>query len=115
MDTVGRAREDFERSEIDELRIRFVEPEGIEFSVGDFGDESLVVTLNEDSITDAETLGQIFELGVPLSVLGVTAGSVVKFFVEVFSHGQSTDRVPRETTLEFTVPPPDFEHIMWQV
>ncbi|GDY09031.1 amylopullulanase [Planctomycetia bacterium] len=116
VDTVGRAREDFERSEIDELRIRFVEPEGIEFSVGDFGDESLVVTLNEDSITDAETaLGQIFELGVPLSVLGVTAGSVVKFFVEVFSHGQSTDRVPRETTLEFTVPPPDFEHIMWQV
>lgn len=116
VDTAGRAREDFERSEIDELRIRFVEPEGIEFSIGGFGDESLVITLNEDSIAAGEAaLGQTIELGVPLSVLGVTAGSVVKFFVEAFSHGQSTDRVPRETTLEFTVPPPDFEHIMWQV
>lgn len=116
VDTIGRAREDLERSEIDELRIRFVEPEGIEFSISGLGDESLVVTLNQDSIADAEAaLGQTFELGVPLSVLGVKAGSVVKFFVEAFSHGQSSDRVPRETTLEFTVPPPDFEHIMWQV
>lgn len=79
-------------------------------------DESLVVTLNEDSVDDGEAaLGQTFEFSVPLSVRGLEAGSLVKFFVEAFSHGQSSDRVPRETTLEFTVPPPDFEHLMWQV
>lgn len=116
VDTVGRAREDFQHAEIDELRIRFVEPEGLELTVGGFREESLLVTLNEDSIADGEAaVGQTFELAVPLSGLGLDVGSVVKFFVEAFSHGQSSDRVPRETTLEFTVPPPDFEHIMWQV
>ncbi|MFM9965708.1 MAG: hypothetical protein ACKV2Q_31375 [Planctomycetaceae bacterium] len=50
-----------------------------------------------------------------MSALGVQAGSVLKFFVEVFANGHSTDRVPRETTIELTVPPPDCEHVMWQV
>ena len=116
IDTAARAREDFDRSGIDELRIRFVEPEGSELSVSGFGTGSLVVALNAEPITAAEAaLGQTFELGVPLTTLDVEPGSVLKFFVEVFSIGQSTDRVPRETTLELTVPPPEFEHILWQV
>ena len=116
IDTAARAREDFDRLGIDELRIRFVEPEGSELSVSGFGTGSLVVALNAEPITAAEAaLGQTFELGVPLTTLDVEPGSVLKFFVEVFSNGQSTDRVPRETTLELTVPPPEFEHILWQV
>ena len=54
-------------------------------------------------------------LSIALSALNAQAGSVLKFFVEVFSKGQSHDRVPRETTIELTVPPPAFEHVMWQV
>ena len=116
VDTASRAREDFDRSGINELRIRFVEPEGSELSVSGFGAGPLVVALNAEPITAAEAaLGQTFELGVPLATLDVESGSVLKFFVEVFSNGQSTDRVPRETTLELTVPPPEFEHILWQV
>ena len=135
VDTAGRARDDFQRAEIDELRIRFVEPEGLELTVGGLSDESLTVTLNADStqvdrsLRDRNSghgvthllsvgeaaLGPIFELSVTLTALGVEPGSVLKFFVEAFSHGQSTDRAPRETTLELTVPPPDFEQIMWQV
>ncbi|MBC7822191.1 MAG: alpha-amylase/alpha-mannosidase, partial [Planctomycetaceae bacterium] len=116
VDTASRAREDFQRAEIDELRIRFVEPEGLELTVGGLSDKSLTVTLNADSLAGGEAaLGPIFELGVTLTALGAEPGSVLKFFVEVFSHGQSTDRAPRETTLELTVPPPDFEQIMWQV
>ena len=135
VDTKGRAREDFQQAEIDELRIRFVEPEGLELTVSGLSDESLAVMLNDDSpqvdrsLRDRNSghgvtrlhsvgeaaLGPIFELSVTLSALGVQPGSQLKFFVEVFSHGQSTDRAPRETTLELTVPPPDFEQIMWQV
>ncbi len=120
VDTTGRARDDFQRAEIDELRIRFVEPEGVELTVTELSGESPTVTLNADSPPAEQpyaqaALAQIFELGASLSVLNVQPGSVLKFFVEVFSHGQSTDRAPRETTLELTVPPPDFEQILWQV
>lgn len=116
VDTAGRAREDFQRAEINELRIRFVEPEGLELTVSGLSETSPTVTLNTDSIAAGEAaLGQIFELGATLTALGVEPGRVLKFFVEVFSHGQSTDRAPRETALELTVPPPDFEQIMWQV
>lgn len=116
VDTASRAREDFERSGIDELRIRFVEPEGLELAVTGFGEASLAVTLNdaETSAGDA-AISQVFELGVMLSSLDVQSGSVLKFFVELFAKGQSCDRAPRETTLELTVPPPDFEQILWQV
>ena len=116
VDTASRAREDFERSGIDELRIRFVEPEGLELAVTGFGEASLAVTLNgaETSAGDA-AISQVFELGVMLSALDVQSGSVLKFFVELFAKGQSCDRAPRETTLELTVPPPDFEQILWQV
>ena len=116
VDTASRARDDFERAGIDELQIRFVEPEGLELSIAGFGKPSLSVAVTDDDTSAGEAaIGQIFELGIPLSALNAQAGSVLKFFVEVFSKGQSHDRVPRETTIELTVPPPDFEHVMWQV
>ena len=123
VDTTGRARDDFQRAEIDELRIRFVEPAGVELSVSKLFNASPTVTLNTNAVgsapadhpSAAAALGQIFELGASLTSLNVQPGDLLKFFVEVFSHGQSTDRAPRETTLELTVPPPDFEQILWQV
>ncbi len=116
IDTANRAREDFERAGIDELRIRFVEPEGLELSVTGFGDAALCVTLDDDGMSAGEAaFGQVFELGVTLSALDIQPGSVLKFFVELFANSQSCDRAPRETTLELTVPPPDFEQILWQV
>ena len=116
VDTASRASDDFERAGIDELQIRFVEPEGLELSIADFGKPSLSVAVtDEDTSAGEAAIGQIFELGIPLSALNAQAGSVLKFFVEVFSKGQSHDRVPRETTIELTVPPPDFEQFMWQV
>ena len=33
---------------------------------------------------------------------------------DVDTNGQSLDRAPREGAIELTVPPPDFERIMWQ-
>lgn len=125
VDTASRARNDFQHAEIDELRIRFVEPEGLELTVSRLCDVSPTVTLNAGTLRVGSApadhppgeaaLGQIFELAVAFTALGVEPGSMLKFFVEVFSHGQSSDRAPRETTLELTVPPPDFEQIMWQV
>jgi hypothetical protein len=120
VDTANRAREDLQRAEIDELRVRFVEPAGLELVVSDLSNGSLTVALNSaaeaaDDPPGEAAVGQIVELSVTLTALGVVPGSVLKFFVELFSHGQSADRAPRETTLELTVPPPDFEQIMWQV
>lgn len=116
VETASRAGEDFERSGIDELRIRFVEPEGLELTVTGFGQATLSVRLNDAGSSAGEAaIGQVFELGILLSVLDVQPGSVLKFFVELFALGQSCDRAPREMTLELTVPPPDFEHILWQV
>ncbi len=116
VDTASRARDDFERTGIDELRIRFVEPEGLELAVIGFGETTLSVTLDNVGTSAGEAaIGQVFELGVMLSALDVQSGSVLKFFVELFANGQSYDLAPRETTLELTVPPPDFEQILWQV
>ena len=125
VDTATRARDDFQRAEIDELRIRFVEPEGVELTIVGLSEKSPTVTHSKaaapaglaptECSPGEAAIGQIFELGVPLSTLGVEPGRVLKFFVEAFSHGQSSDRAPRETTLEITVPPSDFEQILWQV
>ena len=116
VDTASRAREDFERFGIDELRIRFVEPEGLELTVTGFGEASLTVTLDDAGMTAGHAaIGQVFELSVLLSALDAQPGSVLKFFIELFAKGQSGDRAPRETTLELTVPPPEFEQILWQV
>ena len=120
VDTAKRACEDFQRAEIDELRIRFVEPEGLELTVRGLSNESPTVTLNAapipvGAVRAAAAVGQIFELSVTLAALGVKPGSVLKFFAEAFSKGQSSDRAPRETTIELIVPPPDFEQILGQV
>jgi hypothetical protein len=60
-------------------------------------------------------VGPILELSAHLTDLGVKQGDVLQFFVELFANRQSVDRAPRETTIDLTVPSPDFEQIMWQV
>jgi hypothetical protein len=50
-----------------------------------------------------------------MSLLGVKAGDPLQFFVEILRDGSSLDRVPREGTIELSVPVPDFERILWQV
>jgi alpha-amylase/alpha-mannosidase (GH57 family) len=118
LDTAGPAREVI--SPRDELRMRFSAPEGLELRVAGLGEARIAATLrqNKKSTGAAEVavaVGQILELSVPMSLLGVKAGDPLQFFVEILRDGSSLDRVPREGTIELSVPVPDFERILWQV
>lgn len=124
IDTTGRASSDCAKSQIDEVRLRFAEPAGLEICVARLNQERPVVTLFKgkvecfatDSISHGEAaIDQILEIAVNLDALDVQPGDVLKFFVELFAAGQSVDRGPRETTLEMTVPPRNFEQVQWQV
>jgi hypothetical protein len=66
------------------------------------------------TVVEAAT-GKIVELAIPFGRLGLKAGDMVRFYVELLSHDASLDRAPREGIFELTVPSSDFERIMWQV
>jgi hypothetical protein len=60
-------------------------------------------------------IDQIVEFAVPFDMLEVKVDQPVQFFVELLEAGQSRDRAPREGTIDFKRPSPDFEQIMWDV
>ena len=124
LDTAGRVREDFAKSAVDEVRLRFVEPPGLELSVTQLDQPRPQITLlkgnmkclAESSDEHGEAaIDKILELALNLNSLGVQPGGVLKFFVELISAGQSCDRGPRETTLEMTIPPANYEQLQWHV
>jgi hypothetical protein len=56
---------------------------------------------------------QIFEAAVPFSVLGVTSGAPVSFFVSLHLNGTELERYPSHRPLELMVPTPDFDAQNW--
>jgi alpha-amylase/alpha-mannosidase (GH57 family) len=56
---------------------------------------------------------QIFEAAVPFSVLGVTSGAPVSFFVSIHLNGTELERYPSHRPLELQVPTPDFDAQNW--
>jgi alpha-amylase/alpha-mannosidase (GH57 family) len=117
IDTARYALEDLES--LDELRLRFVEPAGLEVRITGlrqhdaraklFRDDKPVLKANVELAID-----QILELAVPFEDLGLTPDASVQMYIEAISRKQSVDRAPQEGVLEMTVPSPDFELIMWQ-
>jgi alpha-amylase/alpha-mannosidase (GH57 family) len=117
IDTGGQAAEALES--IDELRLRFVEPAGLEIRITGFRareprgklyrDDKLVGKAAVEVAVD-----RILEAAVPFEDLGLAADATVQMVVEAFLKKQSVDRAPQEGVLELTVPSPDFERIMWQ-
>ncbi len=118
IDTARRAAE--ELSEIDELRVVFLEPPETVIRVSGFGSRELTAKLVRGSRTVskaavAAAVDEVVELSVSFSDLHRSPDQLVRFFVEAFSGKQSVDKAPREGVIEFAVPSPDFEMIMWQV
>ncbi len=58
---------------------------------------------------------KILELAVPFADLGFRPGQEVQFFTSLKNDRIEIIRLPRESTLSFTVPHKDFENEMWMV
>lgn len=117
IDTKGRAKEDL--TQVEELRIGFVEPMGFALRIMKPGTAACQVRLyGGDELTPNAkiqmAIDQILELTVLFSDLNLRPEEPVHLYIEAFSEEQSVDRAPREGTLDFTVPSADYEKIMWQ-
>ncbi len=56
----------------------------------------------------------ILELAIPLRSLGVGTGAPLHFCLELYQAEKLLERIPSEGAIETTVPPPEYELIMWQ-
>lgn len=117
IDTAGSARDDLR--DIDEIKVCFLEPPGYEVHLRDPGRSSQNFRLyrNGEIVTAAKVeaaIGRIVEVSVGFADLGLGSDAPVHFYLEAWAARQSVDRAPREGAIEFRVPNPDYELIMWQ-
>jgi hypothetical protein len=108
-------------AEYDLLRVTFLEPAGYELRAVPPGNgrpaglRLFHLGQEVDSSGIQLAVEQIAELAIPFARIGARIDQPVSFFVELFQGEQSRDRAPREGTISFRCPSPDFEQIMWNV
>ncbi|MGH7128368.1 MAG: alpha-amylase/alpha-mannosidase, partial [Planctomycetaceae bacterium] len=117
IDTAERARDDL--AEIEEVRVRFLEPSDTEVRISGLKRPepraALFSSGEEVRGADVEVaLEEILEVSIAFEDLKAGADDSLQFCVEAVRDGQSFDRAPNEGAIELTVPSPDFELIMWQ-
>lgn len=114
-DTAKQARQDLARFE--ELRVRFIEPYGLEIHVSTGPTTKISVVRDGVAVKNSEAkaaIGRILELSVPLTDMGVDIDDRLHFAVELMRGKESVERAPSEGTIDLTVCGPDFESHMWQ-
>ena len=116
-DTHDRARDAIPAGQ--ELRVRFLEPDGHEIRILPSASGSPEVSLwrggtpeKSGAVAAVEEVGVVM---VPLADLGLTTGQAVHFYVELFQDRNSLDRVPSEGMIELVVPSEDLDVRNWQV
>ncbi|RPI81180.1 MAG: hypothetical protein EHM42_11050 [Planctomycetaceae bacterium] len=117
IDTQGAAREDLR--DVDAVKICFLEPPGYELQICDPGHASQQTRLYRNGeLVDSQgieaAVARIIEITAPFALLDLTLDAPVHLYCEAWSGRQSIDRAPREGAIEFRVPSPDYELIMWQ-
>jgi alpha-amylase/alpha-mannosidase (GH57 family) len=116
-DTADRARDTIQPGQ--ELRVRFIEPDGHEVRVKPLGSSLLQVQMvRGGSPEPSKVVAAIDDFAVvriPLEDLAVTSGQHVHFRVELLEDRASLDHVPSEGLIELTVPAEDFDLRNWQV
>ena len=117
VDTSRVARDDL--AGIDEIRLRFIEPENVEVRITHPSTATPQVRVQRDGqrVTRSKASAasqEIFECGIPLSELSITPGSPCHWSMELFAQKQSREKIPSEGAFELTVPAPDFEQRVWQ-
>ena len=118
IDTARRAKDDL--ADLDEVRVRFLEPRETEIRVTGLRENDLSAKLyrNGRAVSKAvveSAVEQILEMALLFADLERKPGEPIHLFVETFSGGHSTDRAPREAVIRTVVPSANFEMIMWQV
>ena len=103
----------------DRVHVQFASPPGIEWTISGFGSERVSCSLTRSQRAEAEfdavaAVDEVLEMAITFESLKVVRDNALQFAVDVIRNGQSLDRAPREGAIELTVPPPDFERIMWQ-
>jgi hypothetical protein len=117
VDTARSAREVL--AQLDELRVRFLEPADTEIRIAGFKQDQPKARLyrGDRPVLKAElevAVDQILELAIAFSDLQREPDDAIQMFLEAAARKQSIDRAPREGVLELTTPSPDFELVMWQ-
>jgi alpha-amylase/alpha-mannosidase (GH57 family) len=105
--------------DIDQLRVFFFQPEGVELLVANPAQRQPSAQLFRQGVAVAEAgvevaADAILELVIPFRSLAVTTDNPIHFCLELIRSEQSVERVPAEGAIEITVPSPDYELIMWQ-
>jgi hypothetical protein len=69
------------------------------------------------AVKDAIAIGidRIAEASIPFEQIGAAPLQAVNFYVELLESQQSRDRAPREGSIVFARPTPEFEQVMWDV
>lgn len=107
-------------SDIDALRINFLEPEGFEMLVVRPASRMPTAQLFQRDVPVSGAAMQaagdeILELGIPWRSLAVVPDDQVHWNVELIRDEEVVERVPSEGAIQTMVPSPDFELVMWQV
>lgn len=103
----------------DELRVRFVEPYGLEVRVDLVNAPKVAAKIYQDgsplTIDGVHAaIDRIVEIAIPWTSLGCHMGDMLQFAVELYENDESIGRVPSEGTIELVIPPKDFEFRNWQ-
>jgi alpha-amylase/alpha-mannosidase (GH57 family) len=105
----------------DVLRIAFEEPRECDLHIVNPGkpDQSWNWRVASQPVDVGKKLeigiDRIAECAIPFEWIGAVANQPVQFHVELIDHGQSRERGPREGSIAFARPTPEFEQIMWDV
>ena len=116
-DTADRARDSLLPGQ--ELRVRFLEPDGHEVRIlltdSQPSKPSLIRGGTSEKSRTVAAVEDVAIVKIPLQDLAVTAGRAIHFYVELFEGSTSLDRVPTEGMVELLVPSEDFDISNWYV
>ena len=107
-----------------ELSLKFVEPDGVRFSVrqklgrltGTFWDRQAVEPLWRERGPGSAMIaaGTVLEMALPLADLGLTSGRAVALFVAVYEDDVEVERHPTHRPIELVTPDGQFEASQWR-
>jgi len=106
-------------ADLSSLRLVFLEPAQFVLSVMGPARRHPLVQLFHAGVLVVESgveaaADYILELAVPLRSLGLGTGAAIHFCLELYQAEKLLERIPQEGVIETTVPPPEYELIMWQ-
>lgn len=116
-DTADRSLDDL--AICDEVRVRFVDPFGLEVRIDLKDSPKLSARIFQDGkplMVDGvhAAIDRILEMAIPWRSLNCKIGDPLQFAIELYEGDESIGRTPSEGTIELVIPPADFENRIWQ-